>query len=259
MLKVSLLMPAFLERSDALGAKIVSVFPENPTRGEPPIKGAIILLDAHSGTPRALLDGTRLTEIRTAAGSGLATELLADADAGIAVPPGDADALVGALRSLTADPGAAEAMGRRELEEELEKQRRSHVQSLETAHRQAERAERAKQFLEEELEASRKLTEQLTKKLAGVRETAKAGFVSQTEALQKLERATDARFGAVSEQIGGVNGAVEAVNVGLGEVAAVQQVGFRGIAAQNMAGHAALHAMGQHMGVDGMPALAVAT
>jgi hypothetical protein len=115
------------------------------------------------------------------------------------------------------------------------------------------------QKLEAELEASRKMTEELAKRLAGVRETTKAGFSAQKEALQKLEHSTGAQFEVVSEQIGNVNGAVAAVNSGLGEVAAVQKVGFRGIAAQNMAGHAALHAMGQHMGVDGMPELASAS
>ncbi len=75
---ITLLMPAFLGGSGGLGAKIVSVFPGNVSAGQPPIQGAIILLDAETGCTRALLDGTSLTEIRTAAGSGLATELLAD-------------------------------------------------------------------------------------------------------------------------------------------------------------------------------------
>ena len=75
---ITLLMPAFLDGSGGLGAKIVSVFSGNVSTGQPPIQGAIILLDAETGGTRALLDGTSLTEIRTAAGSGLATELLAD-------------------------------------------------------------------------------------------------------------------------------------------------------------------------------------
>lgn len=80
---VTLLMPGFLAGANTLGAKIVSVFPENSMDGTPPIQGAILLLDADTGTPKALLDGTRLTEIRTAAASGLATELLADDSADI--------------------------------------------------------------------------------------------------------------------------------------------------------------------------------
>lgn len=79
----TLLMPAFLRDSRELGAKIVSVFPENAGRGEPVVQGMVLLLDATSGAPRALLDGTRLTAIRTAAGSALATELLADPGADV--------------------------------------------------------------------------------------------------------------------------------------------------------------------------------
>lgn len=79
----TLLMPAWLRGSRDLGAKIVSVFPGNADRGEPVVQGVVLLLDAASGAPRALLDGTRLTAIRTAAGSGLATELLADPEADV--------------------------------------------------------------------------------------------------------------------------------------------------------------------------------
>ncbi|WP_420635450.1 ornithine cyclodeaminase family protein [Candidatus Palauibacter sp.] len=80
---ITLLMPAFLGASGGLGAKIVSVFPGNAALGQPSIQGAVILLDAETGSVRALLDGASLTEIRTAAGSGLATELLADPDADV--------------------------------------------------------------------------------------------------------------------------------------------------------------------------------
>lgn len=77
-LGTTLLMPAWLAGTEELGAKIVSVFPDNPSKGLPPIHGAVLLLDGESGRPTALLDGTRLTAVRTAAGSALATELLAD-------------------------------------------------------------------------------------------------------------------------------------------------------------------------------------
>lgn len=80
---LTLLMPAWLGGARLLGAKLVSVFPGNAGRGEPAVQGAVLLLDADSGRPRALLDGTRLTQIRTAAGSALATELLARPDAGV--------------------------------------------------------------------------------------------------------------------------------------------------------------------------------
>ncbi|MDH3733739.1 MAG: ornithine cyclodeaminase family protein [Gemmatimonadota bacterium] len=80
-LGLTLLMPAFLAGSRELGAKIVSLFPGN--RDTPPISGAVLLLDAATGNPKALLDGSRLTALRTAAGSALATELLAPPDADV--------------------------------------------------------------------------------------------------------------------------------------------------------------------------------
>ena len=67
----------------ALGAKIVSVFPDNPSRGAPAVQGAVLLLDAETGRASALLDGASLTGIRTAAASALATDLLAHADADV--------------------------------------------------------------------------------------------------------------------------------------------------------------------------------
>ena len=72
-----LVMPAVLGGTPALGAKVVSVFPDNPARGDPAVQGATLLLDAETGRARALLDGAALTATRTAAGSALATELLA--------------------------------------------------------------------------------------------------------------------------------------------------------------------------------------
>ena len=78
-----LVMPAVLRARPALGAKVVSVFPDNPSRGAPAVQGAVLLLDAETGRARALLDGTSLTEMRTAAASALASELLAQADADV--------------------------------------------------------------------------------------------------------------------------------------------------------------------------------
>jgi len=78
-----LLMSAYLGDSMALGAKVVSVFPDNAEQSLPVVQGAVLLLDAETGGPRALVDGARLTAVRTAAGSGLATELLADPGADV--------------------------------------------------------------------------------------------------------------------------------------------------------------------------------
>jgi ornithine cyclodeaminase len=77
---LALFMPAYLPAS-GLGAKIVTVFPHNPAQGRPMIHGLVVVLDAGTGEPLALCDGTFLTAWRTGAASGAATELLARPDA----------------------------------------------------------------------------------------------------------------------------------------------------------------------------------
>jgi alanine dehydrogenase len=81
---VTLFMPAYLAASDAMGAKIVSVFPGNPAEGLPLIHAVVIVVDAETGRPVALMDGTHLTALRTGAASGAATDLLARPDARVA-------------------------------------------------------------------------------------------------------------------------------------------------------------------------------
>jgi ornithine cyclodeaminase len=58
-------------------AKLVSLFP----RHDPAHQAAIVVFDAATGAPSALMDGDAITAARTAAGSRLATRLLARADA----------------------------------------------------------------------------------------------------------------------------------------------------------------------------------
>jgi ornithine cyclodeaminase/alanine dehydrogenase-like protein (mu-crystallin family) len=74
-----LLMPA--HSAAGLGVKLVTLTPGNPARGLPFIHGAYVLFSADGLVPEALLDGTELTAIRTAAVSALATETLARPDA----------------------------------------------------------------------------------------------------------------------------------------------------------------------------------
>jgi alanine dehydrogenase len=74
---VVLFMPAFLPISGALGAKVVSVFPQNVRKKLSIIHAIVVLLDRETGCPSALLDGTYLTALRTGAASGVATRLLA--------------------------------------------------------------------------------------------------------------------------------------------------------------------------------------
>jgi len=76
-------MPAYTEKSAFSAVKVVSVYPGNATRGLPVVVANVMVLDAETGQPRALMDGTYLTALRTGAASGLATDLLARSDAAV--------------------------------------------------------------------------------------------------------------------------------------------------------------------------------
>jgi ornithine cyclodeaminase len=78
-----LLMGAHLEGRPSLTTKLVSLFPDNPRGGPPAHQAAIVVFDAAIGTPTALMDGTSVTALRTAAGSRLATRLLARPEAAV--------------------------------------------------------------------------------------------------------------------------------------------------------------------------------
>jgi ornithine cyclodeaminase len=71
-------MPAYLP-SVGLGCKLVSLFPENVDR--PTHQAEIVMFDPSNGTPAAVMDGTYITAMRTAAAAALATRLLAREDA----------------------------------------------------------------------------------------------------------------------------------------------------------------------------------
>lgn len=73
-----LLMPAAGERG--VGVKLVTLSEFNPQLGLPFIHAAYVLFDRETQRPEAMIDGTELTAIRTAALSGLATRTLSRAD-----------------------------------------------------------------------------------------------------------------------------------------------------------------------------------
>ena len=73
------MMPALT--SEGLGQKIVTFYPQNAERGIPTHMATIFLVDPETGTPIAVMDGTLITEMRTAAVSAAATKLLAPPDA----------------------------------------------------------------------------------------------------------------------------------------------------------------------------------
>jgi len=73
-------MPAFVPTIGGLGAKLVSLFPRNAGTERPTHHAVIVMFDPVNGAPVAVLDGTSITAARTAAGSALATDLLARDD-----------------------------------------------------------------------------------------------------------------------------------------------------------------------------------
>ena len=78
---VTLFMPAYLATDDQMAVKIVSVFNDNPANGLPLIHALVVVVDAETGRPSAVMDGGYLTALRTGAAAGAATDLLARSDA----------------------------------------------------------------------------------------------------------------------------------------------------------------------------------
>jgi ornithine cyclodeaminase/alanine dehydrogenase-like protein (mu-crystallin family) len=83
------LMPAYLAAAGdgaagggaAFGLKAICIFPGNPAAGLDSHQGVVLVSSAQTGEPLALLNASAVTEIRTAAVSAVATELLARSDA----------------------------------------------------------------------------------------------------------------------------------------------------------------------------------
>ncbi len=70
-------MPAYIPRLESAGMKWVSGFPANQAKGLPYITGLMILNDAGTGIPTAVLDCTWITAQRTGAATALAAMHLA--------------------------------------------------------------------------------------------------------------------------------------------------------------------------------------
>jgi alanine dehydrogenase len=64
-------MPAYLRDEDVAALKWVAGYPGNKERGLPYITGLIVLNDADTGLPAAIMDGAEITAARTAAASGV--------------------------------------------------------------------------------------------------------------------------------------------------------------------------------------------
>jgi len=75
-------MPGYLADPPCFGVKLVSLMPRNQPPQYSSHLGLVLLFEAEHGCPVALLDAAEITAIRTAAASGLATQLLARPEAG---------------------------------------------------------------------------------------------------------------------------------------------------------------------------------
>ncbi len=75
------LMPAYLGSPKTTGIKVVTVMPGNHSTEYDSHQGLVMLFEVEHGSPLALIDASSITAIRTAAVSGVATQLLARKDA----------------------------------------------------------------------------------------------------------------------------------------------------------------------------------
>ncbi len=64
-------MPAYLADADVAALKWISGYPANKARGLPYISGLIVVNDANTGFPLAVMDAAEITAARTAAASGV--------------------------------------------------------------------------------------------------------------------------------------------------------------------------------------------
>jgi ornithine cyclodeaminase len=75
-------MPSYMGGLEAVGVKVVAAFPANFGTEFDTHQGVVLFFDTQRGLLRAIVDATSITAIRTAAVSGLVTDLLANPDAG---------------------------------------------------------------------------------------------------------------------------------------------------------------------------------
>jgi alanine dehydrogenase len=70
-------MPAYLRDEDVVALKWVAGYPANKERGLPYITGLVVVNDAETGLPLAVMDGAEITAARTAAASGVCVRCFA--------------------------------------------------------------------------------------------------------------------------------------------------------------------------------------
>lgn len=79
----TLFMPVYGPDYGQVGLKVVAVHPDNTKRNLPFIHAVVMVIDADTGEPLAFMDGEYITALRTGAGAGLATDLLAAPEASV--------------------------------------------------------------------------------------------------------------------------------------------------------------------------------
>lgn len=70
-------MPAYVPALNIAGVKIVNVHPDNRAAGLPTVMALTIILDVETGIPKAVINATRLTDMRTGAAGAVAAKYLA--------------------------------------------------------------------------------------------------------------------------------------------------------------------------------------
>jgi alanine dehydrogenase len=69
-------MPAYVPALDMAGVKIVNVHPDNRAAGLPTVMALTVILDVATGIPKAIINATRLTDMRTGAAGAIAAKYL---------------------------------------------------------------------------------------------------------------------------------------------------------------------------------------
>jgi ornithine cyclodeaminase/alanine dehydrogenase-like protein (mu-crystallin family) len=80
----ALIMPVYAKQPERFGIKVVAINRNNPSKKLPLIHSVMLLFTSVTGAPMAILDAESITGIRTGAGCGLATDILARQDSSVA-------------------------------------------------------------------------------------------------------------------------------------------------------------------------------
>ncbi|HOI12365.1 MAG TPA: NAD(P)-binding domain-containing protein [Methanoculleus sp.] len=70
-------MPAYLPALGIAGVKIVNVHPHNRAKGLPTVMALTVIIDVETGIPKAIINATELTAMRTGAAGAIAAKYLA--------------------------------------------------------------------------------------------------------------------------------------------------------------------------------------